>query len=145
MNLRQPLLLFTVAAARARVAYAIDIEAADLLGCWDDQFNGTASTHLRITARTIVTLYDAYPPPLVHEIMGDFTTCFETNNDQVDARGVSFVTKNGPTSTDPDLYSDFDMMLASNGDDALVVYYCQVSLGDVSKLLPADEAVRRQN
>ena len=155
MNLPQPLLLFTVAAAHARVAYVIDIEAADLLGCWDDQFIGTASTHLLITARTIVSLHDWYPPAFVHEIM-----CVETKNDQEDARGgkldalgVSFVTVNGPNSTYPHLFSDFDMtmlpsngdaypdhvwsnfnmMLASNGDDALVLYYCLVSRGDVSK------------
>lgn len=139
MNPHRPLALFAVALRAAEVAAA---DSSDLLGCWDDQFNGTASMHMRVTAETIVTLFDAYPPPAAHDIVGDLTSHFDTGNAQVDARGVSFVTRNGPANDyHPGLYSDFDMMLRSNGDGAAddVLYYCQIDFNATSAAEAAEE------
>ena len=97
------------------------------IGCWDDQFNGTASSHLLITPDKIVVSYDAYPPPDEHAIVANLTSFFSPGNDKVNEQGVSFITKNSPDGYAAGGYSDFDMMIDSSDDDVVdIIYYCQV-------------------
>ena len=97
------------------------------LGCWDDQFTGTASSNMLINDDKIIISYVAYPPPDEHTIIRNYTSFFNTNNTQVNEQGISFVTGNDPNGFAPGLYSDFDFMIDSEDGELDYIYYCQVS------------------
>jgi len=117
------------------IAAASGTDADNLhIGCWDDQFNGTASSHLLITPDKIVVAYDDYPPPYEHDIVANYTSYFSPGNDKMNEQGVSFITKNVPDGS----YSDFDMMIDSSDVAMDFIYYCQINFNETS----ANEAAK---
>lgn len=104
-----------------------------LFGCWDDQFNGTASTYLLISESSIVVSHTGYPPPLTFSILSNYTSSLaDTNSDRV---GVSLIASNDPNDAhSPGLFSDFDMMIDGNE-----LHYCQIDFSDPSAAEAAKE------
>ena len=96
------------------------------LGCWNDQFTVAASSNMLINDDKVIISYVAYPPPMEHTIIRNYTSFFNTNNTQVNEQGISFITGNDPNGFAPGLYSDFDFMIDSEEVD--YIYYCQVSI-----------------
>merc|ERR1740130_2587784 len=121
-------------AGAVQVAAVADATTADVVGCWDNQFEGDASTIVYITAEALVLRGGAGGNASDSVFAIEDTSSFDTNSDEVDATGVSFVTQNGPDNKyNPGLYSDFDFMLKSGGDEADdLLYYCQIDYADES-------------
>ncbi|KAL7552824.1 hypothetical protein ACHAWF_016074 [Thalassiosira exigua] len=136
----KPSALLAVACAAASLPRSTTASRTDAdnlhIGCWDDQFNGTASTTLLVSPGQVVVSYVAYPPPYVHEVVPEYTSLFVTNNPDVDEQGVSFVTTNADGT-----FSDFDMMIDSSDDEKDVIYYCQIDFNDSS----AEEAAKEDD
>jgi len=101
------------------------------LGCWDDQFNGTASSYLLVSESSLVVNYPAYPPPARHDILEEHSSTFDAGSDG--RVGVSLIASNHANNAySPGLYSDFDMMMDPGGEgkEDDVLYYCQIDFDD---------------
>ncbi|KAL9187237.1 hypothetical protein ACHAXT_001340 [Thalassiosira profunda] len=107
-----------------------------LIGCWDDQFNGTANSNMLITASDLIISYAAdydgsSQPPSTFTILPNYTSTFDTTSDEY--LGLSVITSNDPNDQwAAGGFSDFDMVidfsLVDGGVDLL--YYCQIDWND---------------
>mmetsp|Transcript_17233 Transcript_17233/g.30993 ORF Transcript_17233/g.30993 Transcript_17233/m.30993 type:complete len:233 (-) Transcript_17233:125-823(-) len=106
-----------------------------LIGCWDDQFNGTSSSYLMITKSSIIVSYTSYPPPIKFQILPEHSSTFYTNTVNDGKAGVSLIASNDPNDQwNAGKYSDFDFMIHANDKewDDHILYYCQIDFNDVS-------------
>jgi len=104
-----------------------------LIGCWDDQFEGTSSSYLMITKSSIIVSHTSYPPPLNFQILPEHSSTFYTNTNDDGKVGVSLIASNDPNDEwNAGKFSDFDFMIHANDkewDDHLL-YYCQIDYND---------------
>ena len=114
---------------RAEEAHADLIQP--FLGCWDDQFTGSADTTLLITESEFA-IHHTTSPPSVFTHLTEYTTPLDMGtDDRFSGRtGISVIAANGPDHQwAPNKFSDFDMILTT--DEGLErVYYCQIDWND---------------